>query len=94
MNQKTTHSENLASLKRVEGQVKGIQRMVDGEKYCIDIITQIYASINALHAVAENIFSKHIEHCVVSALKGRSQTERSQKIKEMMLVLKRFRKMG
>ena len=93
MPHKTTHTENLMSLRRVEGQVKGIQKMIDEKRYCIDIATQIHASINALYKVAEKILAKHMEHCVVDALRGRSETQKRQKIDELMDVMKRLRKL-
>lgn len=53
-----------ARLKRIEGQVRGIQKMVDGDSYCIDILTQITAASNALKKVAVNLLDDHIRHCV------------------------------
>ena len=93
MEHKTTHKEHLAALRRIEGQVKGIQRMVEDEKYCIDIVIQIHAAINALYRVAEKIFARHIEHCVVDAFKGKSEREKIQKIDEVMEIIKRLHKL-
>ena len=90
---KTTHIENLIALKRIEGQVKGIQNMIDDKKYCIDIATQVYASIGGLRRVAEKILSKHMEHCVVEALGGKSEKEKRQKIDELLGVIKRLNKL-
>ena len=90
---KTVHSENLMALKRIEGQVKGIQKMITDSKYCVDIINQIHAAIHALHAVSEKILIKHIEHCVVDAMKGRSERERVRKIDELMNIIKHLRKL-
>lgn len=91
---KTTHAENLIALRRIEGQVKGIQRMIEGKKYCVDIVNQVHASANALRRVAEKILAKHMEHCVVDALKGKSETEKLKKIDEIMGIMKRLRKLG
>jgi len=55
----------LARLRRVEGQVRGLQRMVEDDKYCIDILTQISAANNALKQVALGLLDDHIRHCVV-----------------------------
>jgi len=93
MTQKTTHSTNLIALRRIEGLVKGIQRMIEDKKYCIDITNQIHASINALYRVAEKILSKHMESCVVDALKGKSETKKKQKIDEIMSVIKQLNKL-
>ncbi len=56
----------LARLKRIEGQVRGLQRMVEEDQYCIDILTQITAASNALKKVAVNLLDDHIRHCVVN----------------------------
>jgi DNA-binding FrmR family transcriptional regulator len=55
----------LARLKRIEGQVRGLQRMVEHDEYCIDILTQITAASNALKKVAVGLLDDHIRHCVV-----------------------------
>jgi CsoR family transcriptional regulator, copper-sensing transcriptional repressor len=57
----------LRRLKRIEGQVRGIARMVDEDKYCIDILTQVAAVNKALHAVSLGLLEEHIAHCVVGA---------------------------
>ncbi len=57
----------LARLKRVEGQVRGLQRMVDNDTYCIDILTQISAANRALQAVAVELLEGHLSHCVAEA---------------------------
>ncbi|KPK99209.1 MAG: hypothetical protein AMJ95_00190 [Omnitrophica WOR_2 bacterium SM23_72] len=88
MKAKTTHKENLAALKRIAGQVKGIQRMVEGEEYCIDIIIQIHAAIHALYRVGEKIFAKHIEHCAMDALLNKSKKKKIEKIDEIMRVIR------
>lgn len=55
----------LARLRRIEGQVRGLQRMVENDDYCIDILTQITAASNALKKVAVGLLDDHIRHCVV-----------------------------
>jgi DNA-binding FrmR family transcriptional regulator len=57
----------LSRLKRVEGQVRGLQRMVDDDTYCIDVLTQISAATKALQAVAVGLLEDHLRHCVVQA---------------------------
>ena len=86
---KTTHNENLARLARVEGQIRGIRRMIASGAYCIDILTQLQAAHRALHAVAQKVFRKHVESCVASAIRGRSAKEMEQKMMEVMEILKR-----
>jgi len=56
--------DNLARLKRIEGQVRGLQKMVETDAYCIDILTQITAASNALKKVAVGLLDDHIRHCV------------------------------
>ncbi len=55
-------------LRRIEGQVRGISKMIDDDKYCIDILTQISAASSALRSVALNLLDDHLEHCVSQAL--------------------------
>ena len=72
---------HLTRLRRIEGQVRGLQRMVEDEKYCIDILTQISALKSALEAVAVGLLDDHLKHCVVDAARmGGNDAE--QKIKE------------
>jgi DNA-binding FrmR family transcriptional regulator len=87
MEHKTTHVENLVSLKRIEGQVRGIQKMVKEGKYCTDIVVQIHASISGLYRVSEKILTKHLEHCVVEAFRGKSKKDKDAKIKEIAEVI-------
>lgn len=58
----------LARLRRVEGQVRGLQRMVENDTYCIDILTQVSASTRALQAVALGLLEDHLSHCVADAV--------------------------
>lgn len=77
----TDKDKYLARLKRIEGQARGIARMVDDEKYCIDILTQISALTSALESVALGLLDDHLKHCVVDAVQlGGSEGE--AKIKE------------
>ncbi len=76
MKQATTHEGQLEYLKKIEGQVRGILRMIEEKRYCIDILTQIQSIIGALYRVENEIFKKHTEGCVVNALKGKSEKEK------------------
>lgn len=58
----------LKRLRRVEGQVRGLQRMVDNDEYCIDVLTQIAAATKALQAVSLTLLDEHLKHCVAEAL--------------------------
>ncbi len=71
----------LRRLRRIEGQVRGLQRMVEGDAYCIDILTQVSAVTRALQAVALGLVEDHLGHCVAQAV-GRGGTEGAEKIRE------------
>ena len=60
-------SDYLTRLRRIEGQARGLQRMVEDEKYCIDILTQVSAMTKALQSVALGLLEEHLSHCVVHA---------------------------
>src|SRR5262245_4140426 len=70
----------LSRLKRIEGQVRGVHRMVEDDEYCVDILTQISAATRALQAVAVGLLEGHLAHCVVDA--ARDGGDPSAKIKE------------
>lgn len=78
-------------LRRIEGQVRGIARMVDEDVYCIDILTQVSAATKALQAVAMGLVNDHMGHCVVEAARGSDQEAR-EKIDEIEAVITRLLK--
>jgi DNA-binding FrmR family transcriptional regulator len=86
----TSHEENLARVRRIEGQVRGVQRMIEEREYCINIITQIQAAQSALGAVARRILEKHLDTCVSDALRCGSPADTDEKLREVMRVLKRM----
>ncbi len=92
MKQNTTHEEQIEFLKKIEGQIRGIQRMIEEKRYCVDIITQLHSIVGALYRVENEIFRKHVQGCVVSTLKGSSELEKDKKINEIVDLLSRFRK--
>jgi DNA-binding FrmR family transcriptional regulator len=94
MKQLTTHEEQLQFLKKIEGQIRGIEGMIEEKRYCVDIITQIHSVVGALYRVENEIFKKHIDGCVVHALKGKSENEKQKKINEVVELISRFRKMA
>ena len=71
----------LKRLRRIEGQARGLQRMVDDEKYCIDILTQVAAMTKALQAVSLGLLEEHMSHCVVDAAR-QSEEQGQEKVKE------------
>jgi len=78
------HSANLNALKRIEGQVRGVQRMVEEKKYCIDILTQLQAIKGALSSVEKKILERHFRHCVKDAIANQSEADTNEKIEEIM----------
>jgi CsoR family transcriptional regulator, copper-sensing transcriptional repressor len=82
-------SSRLKRLNRIEGQVRGLARMVEDDRYCIDIITQISAVRAALRRVEEDILRDHIAHCVEHAIVSGDADEQREKIAELMEVLGR-----
>ena len=91
MKRTTTHEEQLQFLRKIEGQVAGIQRMIEDKRYCVDILTQIRSIIGALHRVEGEIFRKHLDGCVAGALKEASEAEKQKKIDEVIELIDRFR---
>ena len=92
MKKHSTHKEHLILLRRIEGQIRGVQRMIEGERYCIDILTQLHSIQRAIQAVKSKIFQRHLHMCVTTALKGQSQAEKKRKVSEVMKLLDRFQK--
>ena len=86
---KTTHEENLDRLARIEGQVRGIRRMIEEGAYCVDIVTQVQAVRAALQRLGRRILRKHMEHCLADAVQCRSKAEIDRKIDEIVRVLER-----
>ena len=86
-----TKTKALGRLRRIEGQVQGLQRMIDAESYCVDILLQISAVQGALEQVEKLLLGRHIESCVADALRSGSKGERQQKIDELIEVFARFR---
>ncbi|MFH1479403.1 MAG: metal-sensitive transcriptional regulator [Candidatus Omnitrophota bacterium] len=86
------HTKNLIALKRIEGQIRGIQKMVLDRKYCVDILTQVHAVIGALARVEDSILSLHLEGCVTKAIKGKSFKMKQEKIAEVLGLMGKFRK--
>jgi CsoR family transcriptional regulator, copper-sensing transcriptional repressor len=78
-------------LRRIEGQVRGLQRMVDEDAYCVDILTQVAAVQTALEQVAVNVLDAHVRGCVAGAVSG-DGTEADEKLDELMAAVRRFAK--
>ncbi|CAN5878457.1 metal-sensitive transcriptional regulator [soil metagenome] len=87
------HRDNLIRrLRRVEGQVRGLQKMVEEGRYCVDILTQIDAVTAALARVQDQILEAHLNHCVADALEGEDRGARKEKVDEVVTLLKKYRR--
>ena len=80
----------ITRLHRIEGQVRGIEKMVEDERYCIDILTQIGAVSTALETVAQKPLEEHANHCVAGALASGSRVEAEEKTRELLQAVQRF----
>ena len=87
--QKEAKAQVTKRLQRIEGQVRGLARMVDEDRYCIDIVTQISAVRAALRRVEEEVLRDHVAHCVEGAIASGNRTDQRKKIAELMEVLGR-----
>ena len=76
-------------LTRIEGQVRGLSRMVDDDRYCIDIVTQIAAVRAALRRLEEEILRDHVGHCVEHAIASGNKADQRRKVEELMAVVSR-----
>ncbi|BEP12035.1 hypothetical protein acdb102_03460 [Acidothermaceae bacterium B102] len=87
------YSDNKAAvlkrLRRIEGQVRGLQRMVDEDTYCIDVLTQVSAATKALQAVALSLLEDHLNHCVTHAISA-GGPEATDKVREATAAIERL----
>lgn len=86
---KDIKASSIKRLNRIEGQVRGLSRMVEEDRYCIDIVTQIAAARAALRRLEEEILRDHVGHCVEHAIASGNKAEQRQKIEELMAVVSR-----
>ena len=80
----------LTRLKRIEGQVGGLRRMVDEDRYCVEVLTQINAVRAALHKVEEQIMRDHVSHCVADAFASGDVNDQRYKVDELIATLSRM----
>jgi DNA-binding FrmR family transcriptional regulator len=86
---KDIKAEAAKRLTRIEGQVRGLGRMVEEDRYCIDIVTQISAVRAALRRLEEEILKDHVSHCVEHAINSGNKADQRRKIEELMAVVGR-----
>ena len=77
-------------LRRIEGQVRGLQRMLEEDRYCIDVLTQVAAVTEALESVALKVLEGHVSHCVAGALASGDESVAAEKSKELLAAVQRF----
>jgi CsoR family transcriptional regulator, copper-sensing transcriptional repressor len=80
----------IKRLHRIEGQVRGIERMVEDDRYCIEVLTQIAAVNTALESLALKILDEHVRHCVAGALASGDPAEADEKSRELLEAVQRF----
>jgi DNA-binding FrmR family transcriptional regulator len=79
-----------AGLKRIEGQVRGVLRMVEQDRYCVDVLTQVSAVRAALHKLEEQILRDHVSHCVAGALVSGNPADQRSKVEELVETISRM----
>lgn len=87
-----SHSKQIHRLKRIEGQVRGLQEMIEDKRYCVDILTQIKAVRSALRSVEDQIVEAHLNHCVHNAVESKDKAQSTEMIEEIKALLKQARK--
>lgn len=81
-------------LKKIEGQIRGINNMVESDRYCIDILSQTRAVVAAIRKVEDLILFQHLNTCVVDSMRSDNKEDKDKKINEIMDLLSRYRKNG
>jgi DNA-binding FrmR family transcriptional regulator len=82
-----SHTAEIPRLKRIRGQVEGVERMIGEGRYCVDIITQIRAARSALLALENSVLKEHLNHCVQEALTTKNSFDAAKKIQEITALL-------
>lgn len=82
-----TRNAATKRLARIEGQVRGVAKMIDDDRYCIDVVRQVQAIKAALSGLEKLVLDDHLDTCVETALKGKSLSERREKVEELVAVL-------
>jgi len=88
---KPRHKNCLSRLSRIEGQVRGITRMVEEERYCIDILMQIRAIKAALNKVETEVLKDHADHCIAQAIKSGNASDQKEKFNELVELFERYK---
>ena len=86
------HTDTLGYLKKIEGQIRGIQKMIEEKRYCVDVLMQLHSVVGAILSVEDKILKRHLEHCVASAFRAKTKREIEKKIDEVIELITQFRK--
>ncbi|MAF90659.1 MAG: transcriptional regulator [Bdellovibrionaceae bacterium] len=86
------HKNQLTRVNKIEGQVRGIKKMIEDEKYCVDILTQIKAARSALKSLELSVLEGHLNCCLISAIDSNSKKDALEKVDEILNLLKRTSK--
>ncbi len=86
------HHDKLVALRRIEGQIRGIHKMIAGGRYCVDILCALGATIGALRKVEADVLKDHLNGCVKKAFSSKSGSEKNRKIKEIYGLIESFRR--
>lgn len=78
------HRSQLGRLRKIEGQVRGVQRMIEAGRYCMDVLTQMRAIRRALAKVEEQVLAEHVRSCVIEAVRSGDERDRDEKLQELM----------
>jgi DNA-binding FrmR family transcriptional regulator len=84
-----SHEKQLVRLKKVEGQVRGIQTMIEERRYCMDLLSQTRAVTGAMRKIESGILESHLKHCVNDAISSKSSEEAALKIKEIIRIFEK-----
>jgi len=87
-----THQDEVVRLKRIEGQVRGVTKMIEGGRYCIDILTVLASVTAALERVEESILDRHLRTCVRDSFSRGTSADKDKKVEEIIELLRKFRK--
>ena len=85
-----SHENQLVRLKKVEGQVRGIQTMIEERRYCMDLLSQTRAVTGAMRKIESGILEIHLKHCVNDAISSKSSEETALKIKEIIRIFEKM----
>jgi CsoR family transcriptional regulator, copper-sensing transcriptional repressor len=89
-----TRDKALARARRIAGQVSAIERMIEDDRYCVDVLLQVAAARAALDALGKHLLQAHVKSCVADAIASGRPKERSEKVAELMEVFSRFSQIG